>query len=100
MRGEAFGGATRVFVAAVGLFCLPLLSGCAFFVGELVGVGAGATAGVLTESPAAGTAIGGVTGTGAGALAGLALGGPLAGAIGGGLSGASVGYLTGHTDKQ
>ena len=100
MMRRTLADATRVVAVAVILLCLPLLSGCAFLFGELVGVGAGATAGAVTQSPAGGAAGGAAAGAGGGALVGYFAGAPLAGAIGGGLSGAAVGYLSGRSQQQ
>jgi hypothetical protein len=101
-RSKTHLGSSRlvVAVAAVSLCFLPLLSGCAFFFGELVGVGAGAAAGTLTKSPTEGAAGGAAAGAGGGALVGYMAGAPLAGAIGGALSGGTMGYFMGMGQSQ
>lgn len=97
---EGLCGRMRIILVAAFLLSLISFSGCAFLLGDLVGLGAGTVAGAVSKSPTTGAAAGGATGAGVGALVGYAVGGPLAGAVGGGLSGARAGYVTGRAPRQ
>jgi len=100
MIGKNLPRDAQALVVAAVLVLLVSLSGCAFLLGDVVGIGAGTVAGAVMKSPATGAAAGGATGAGAGALVGYAVGGPLAGAIGGGVSGVTAGYLIGKTQQN